>query len=58
MARHPDELWPEDQSLGDAEVDAAWLAEIQRRSKEIDDGLVETIPAEKVFRTLEALLKK
>lgn len=58
MARHPDEVWQDDQSLCDAEVDAAWLAEVQRRSEEIDGGLVETIPAEEAFRALEALLKK
>jgi putative addiction module component (TIGR02574 family) len=42
----------------DADADAAWAAEIQRRSREIDDGVVECIPAEEVFRKIDALVKK
>jgi hypothetical protein len=51
-------LWEELDGPADPDVDAAWLAEAKRRDKEIDDGLVETIPAEEVFRSLEASLKK
>ena len=51
-------LWEELDGPADPDVDAAWLAEVQRRDKEIEDGLVEMIPAEEVFRKLEALLKK
>jgi Putative addiction module component len=39
----------------DVAVDAAWLEEVQRRSREIDEGCVESIPAEEVFARLEAL---
>ena len=38
-------------------VDAAWLDEAQRRDKELDDGTAESIPADEVFRSLEASLK-
>jgi hypothetical protein len=31
---------------------------VQRRSREIDEGLVESIPADEVFARLEALTKK
>jgi putative addiction module component (TIGR02574 family) len=30
-------------------VEQAWLDEIQRRSKELDNGLVAAIPADEVF---------
>jgi putative addiction module component (TIGR02574 family) len=42
----------------DADADAAWAAEIQRRSREIDYGLVQCIPAEEVFRKIDALIEK
>jgi putative addiction module component (TIGR02574 family) len=42
----------------DPAIDAAWLAESQRRSKEIDDGTVSCVPAEDVFRRIEASLRK
>jgi hypothetical protein len=42
----------------DSEVDAEWLREAQRRSREIDDGLVECIPDEQVFTRLETLIKR
>jgi putative addiction module component len=51
-------LWEELDGPADSEVDAEWLREAQRRSREIDDGLVECIPAEQVFANLEALIKK
>lgn len=41
----------------DADAEAAWLEEVQRRSSEIDEGLVETIPAEEVFAKLRERLK-
>ena len=40
----------------DPDADQAWLEEIQRRSREFDAGLVEAIPAEKVFGDLLAKL--
>lgn len=42
----------------DPGVDAAWAAEIQRRSREIDDGAVQCVPADEVFRKIDALIKK
>ena len=42
----------------DPGIDAAWAAEIQRRSREIDDGLVKCLPADEVFGKIDALLKK
>jgi hypothetical protein len=42
----------------DSEVDAEWLREAQRRGREIDDGVVDCIPAEQVFSRLESLIKK
>ncbi|HWG68445.1 MAG TPA: addiction module protein [Steroidobacteraceae bacterium] len=40
----------------DTGVVEAWLDEIQRRSRELDAGLVEPIPADKVFADLRAKL--
>jgi putative addiction module component (TIGR02574 family) len=51
-------LWEELDGPADSEVDAEWLREAQRRSREIDDGMVECIPAEQVFARLETLIKK
>ena len=42
----------------DPRIDPAWLEEAQRRSREIDGGTVSCIPAEEVFRRLEASLRK
>ena len=42
----------------DADADAAWTAEIQRRSREIDEGSVQCIPADEVFRKIDALVRK
>ena len=51
-------LWEELDGPADVAVDAAWLEEVQRRSREIDEGRVDSIPAEEVFARLEALIKK
>ena len=51
-------LWEELDGPPDPAVDAAWLEEVQRRSREIDEGLVESIPAEEAFAKLELLIKK
>lgn len=42
----------------DADVDAAWLDEAQRRSREIDDGSVQCIAADDVFAKIDTLIKK
>jgi len=39
------------------QLDEAWLAEIERRAKELDAGLATLIPAEEVMRKAQALLK-
>jgi putative addiction module component (TIGR02574 family) len=41
----------------DAEVEAAWDQEIQRRLAEIDDGTAKLIPAEEVFAEVRRILK-
>jgi hypothetical protein len=38
----------------DPDADRLWLEEIARRDREIDEGLVDTIPAEQVFADLKA----
>ena len=38
---------------GENEVSEAWRAEIRRRSKEIDEGVVKLVPAEQVFAELD-----
>jgi hypothetical protein len=39
-------------------VERAWLEEVQRRSRELDDGTVEAIPADQVFARVRAALAK
>jgi len=51
-------LWEELDGPSDPDVDAAWLEEVRRRGQEIDAGQVELVPADQVFRKLEASLKK
>jgi putative addiction module component (TIGR02574 family) len=41
----------------DAEVEAAWDQEIQRRLAEIDNGTAKLIPAEEVFAEVRRILK-
>lgn len=38
----------------DPDIEAAWLEEAHRRGREIDTGLVELLPADEVFRRLQA----
>jgi hypothetical protein len=42
----------------DAGVDAAWLEEVQRRSRQLDAGEVEAIPAAEVFAHVRAQLRR
>lgn len=42
----------------DADVESAWLKEAQRRYREVTDGKVKPIPAERVFANLRARLKR
>ena len=41
----------------EVEIADDWLAEAQRRAKELDDGVVLPIPAEEVRRKAQALLR-
>jgi len=56
MARPPAKIQEEIRIPGAS--DAAWLEEVKRRGQEIDAGQVELVPADQVFRKLEASLKK
>jgi len=40
------------------EIDPLWLEEIERRSKEIDDGVVTPIPGEEVMARLRSRYKR
>jgi hypothetical protein len=42
----------------DPDVDRAWLEEAQRRSRELDSGAVEAIPANEVIAKARADLKR
>ncbi len=42
----------------DLEVEAEWLAEAERRRKELLEGKVQAIPAEQVFAEVRASLRR
>ena len=42
----------------EADVDAAWADEIRRRSREIDEGVLQCTPAEIVFGKIDVHLRK
>jgi putative addiction module component (TIGR02574 family) len=42
----------------DPQVEAAWLAEVQRRDEELDSGRAKCTPAEEVFARLRAKAKQ
>ncbi|MBI2946430.1 MAG: addiction module protein [Verrucomicrobia bacterium] len=56
-ARLVAKLWA---SLGDAAspLSASWRSEIDRRCREIDDGKIEMIPGDQVFRETRQILQK
>jgi putative addiction module component (TIGR02574 family) len=45
------------EELSEPEMTEVWLDEAERRAMEIDQGLVQLIPAEEVSRKARALLK-
>jgi putative addiction module component (TIGR02574 family) len=51
-------LWEQLDGPPDANVEAAWLEEVRTRGREIDEGRVELVPADQVFRKLGDSLKK
>jgi putative addiction module component (TIGR02574 family) len=42
----------------EADVELAWLAEAQRRYREVVEGVVQPIPGERVFENLRTHLKR
>lgn len=42
----------------DPDVERAWIEEARRRSREIDDGSVKTVPADEVIARARADLKR
>ena len=44
--------------MADPDVDKAWLLEAQRRHRELQEGSVEPIPAEEVFKKLRSRLAR
>ncbi|MGH8286942.1 MAG: addiction module protein [Steroidobacteraceae bacterium] len=42
----------------DSEVESAWLEEVQRRSRELDAGVVQPETADKVFARARSTLKR
>lgn len=42
----------------DTGVEQAWLEEVRRRSRELDDGTVESMSAEEVFARARAALER
>ena len=44
-------------NLKPKEIEEDWLEEVHRRVKELDEGVVQPIPAEEVRRKAQALLR-
>ena len=44
-------------SPSESEIAEDWLVEAQRRARELDEGIVEPVPAEEVRRKAQALLR-
>ncbi len=44
-------------SASEDEIAVDWLREAQRRARELDEGIVQPIPAEEVMRKAQALLR-
>jgi putative addiction module component (TIGR02574 family) len=42
----------------EADVELAWLAEAQRRYREVVEGVVQPVPGERVFENLRTHLKR
>lgn len=50
-------LLPSLDSSSEREIAEDWLVEAQRRARELDEGIVEPVPAEEVRRKAQALLR-
>lgn len=44
-------------SPSESEIAEDWLVEAQRRARELDEGIVQPVPAEEVRRKAQALLR-
>jgi putative addiction module component (TIGR02574 family) len=44
-------------ALSETEINEAWLDEAERRAQELDEGIVQPIPASEVRRKAQALLR-
>ncbi len=44
-------------SPSEGEIEDGWLVEAQRRARELDDGIVQPVPADEVRRKAQALLR-
>ena len=44
-------------NLSPGEIEDLWLAEAERRARELESGQVESVPAEEVWRKVRALLR-
>jgi len=42
----------------DDDAERAWALEVERRSRELKEGKVQTIPGDRVFKDLRSRLKK
>ncbi len=49
---------PEPAAAEQAEIDAAWAKETERREKEIDEGRAQLVPFEDVMAEAEEILKR
>ena len=45
------------ESSAEAEIEVDWLTEASRRARDLDEGLVQPVPAEEVRRKALALLR-
>jgi putative addiction module component (TIGR02574 family) len=46
-----------DVSSKEEEIEDDWMSEAHRRAKELDEGIVQSIPAEEVRKKAQALLR-
>ncbi|HEV7243176.1 MAG TPA: addiction module protein [Thermoanaerobaculia bacterium] len=49
-----EQLWDSARTAKEREIDEAWMVEVERRIKSIEDGTAELIPGEQVLRELRA----
>jgi putative addiction module component (TIGR02574 family) len=52
-----EELLESVEPLNQPEIDHAWVIEVRRRLRDVQEGKAHTIPAEEAFRSIDARLK-